>query len=574
MEYIIDFETNTGEENCCVWGVGICHFTDKGPVHSEYGTSIAWALSKMEQYGGTWYFHNLKFDGQFIISYLLQNGYWYTTGKKVGEKRFTTLISDKGQWYTIKIGFAKTKVEIRDSLKILPMSVREIAKAFHLEEGKGELDYTTEREEGHVLTALEVDYIRRDIEIVAHAVAALHRQGMKKLTTGSNAMAEYVRLIGKKHFEALFPILEYEGDIRRAYKGGYTYCNPRYQGMDVGEGIVLDVNSLYPYVMRYSLLPYGQGKVFSGRYKEDSDYPLYVQNLIVTCKLKEDHLPTLQLKNNPRFAPNAYLSEINEPTELYLTSVDLSLLLDHYDVEIHEWKGGWKFMGSKSLFSAYVDKWTEIKVQATKDGNNGLRTIAKLMLNALYGKFGLNPKVRSKYPQLGSDGVVKFVYGPTEFRKPIYIPVAVFITAWARNLTIRSAQKCGDRFLYADTDSLHLIGVEYPEGLEIDSAKLGAWKHELTFEKARFVRQKAYLEMEYVREEDVNGPGHSYEVYGRGFLKKHITCAGLPDICYPQITWENFRLGAKYSGKLLQTAVKNGVILKETTFELKESVLK
>lgn len=79
--------------------------------------------------------------------------------------------------------------------------------------------------------------------------------------------------------------------------------------------------------------------------------------------------------------------------------------------------------------------------------------------------------------------VVKYTLGEKELRKPIYIPVGAFITAWARNITISSAQTVYDRFLYADTDSLHLMGTELPENLDIDKVKLGAWKHEATFRR-------------------------------------------------------------------------------------------
>ena len=54
------------------------------------------------------------------------------------------------------------------------------------------------------------------------------------------------------------------------------------------------------------------------------------------------------------------------------------------------------------------------------------------MLNSLYGKFGLNPDVRSKYPYLNEDGIVKYALYDAEIRDSIYIPVASFITSYAR----------------------------------------------------------------------------------------------------------------------------------------------
>ena len=76
-----------------------------------------------------------------------------------------------------------------------------------------------------------------------------------------------------------------------------------------------------------------------------------------------------------------------------------------------------------------------------------------------------------------------------ETRVPLYIPVGTFVTSYARNVTIRAAQKCYYRFIYADTDSLHLIGKEIPP-IDVDQLKLGAFKLESVFTKAKFLRSK------------------------------------------------------------------------------------
>ena len=48
-------------------------------------------------------------------------------------------------------------------------------------------------------------------------------------------------------------------------------------------------------------------------------------------------------------------------------------------------------MASDTLTRKYVDKWYDVKEQATIDGNSGKRTIAKDMLNKPSGKFGTKP---------------------------------------------------------------------------------------------------------------------------------------------------------------------------------------
>lgn len=591
-KYCADFETTTDENDCRVWAWGVCEVGN--PEYFTYGNNLDSFFSYMEKSkNSTFYFHNLKFDGEFLLVWLFEHGFkWVENRKQEDTKTFTTLISDKGQFYSIKIIFEKkgkktNAVTIYDSLKILPFSVSQIAKGFNLPISKLEIDYKEKREVGHVLTQQEVDYLRNDVDIVARALHVLFTQGLDKMTQGSNALHDYKRMTGQKNFERWFPIPDYDYDVRQSYKGGFTYLNPKYKNLDILDTLVLDVNSLYPWVMHDCPLPYGDGVYFEGQYKEDKLYNLYVQMFTCQFELKEGYIPTIQLKNNLSFIPTQYLTSSNdEEVTMCLTSVDLELFLEHYNVYNIEYHSGWKFKSTTGLFTDYIDKWTKVKIESGKNGNKAMRTLAKLMLNALYGKFALNPNVQSKIPYY-DNGVVKYTLGAKETRNPIYIPVGTFITAWARHKTITSAQKVYDKFVYADTDSLHLsltlpeeikqmsekeladlttadlrrYGVDIPEDFEIDGYKLGAWKVEEISLRSRYIRQKSYLH-------DTNKP----ETWGgEGYDPKllSITCAGMPEACYKFVTWENFHEGQSYSGKLQPKHVAGGIVLKDIDFTIK-----
>lgn len=554
MLYTADFETTTDPADCRVWAYGICEIGN--PDNFTYGNDINGFMKWANEQGkATVYFHNLKFDGEFILCWLFENGFKYVDDRRDLEKNtFTTLISDKGQFYSMEICFErkgkeKKSLTIYDSLKILPFSVAAIAKGFNLPISKLEIDYQETREIGHELTQQEIDYLRNDVDIVARALNTLFEQGLTKMTQGSNALYDYKQTVGTKNFNKWFPIPDYDSDIRQSYKGGFTYLNPKFKELDLSEGIVLDVNSLYPYVMYYQPLPYGEGIFFNGKYKPDKIYNLYVQMFTCQFELKPGYIPTIQLKNNLSFVPTQYLeSSDGEDVTLCLTNVDLELFMEHYNVYNIEYHSGWKFKSTVGLFKDYIDKWNKVKMESTLNGNKAMRTLAKLMLNALYGKFSLNPNVQSKIPWY-DNGIVKYKLGEKETRDPIYIPVGTFITAWARYKTISSAQKVYDRFVYADTDSLHLIGTEIPDMLEVDPVKLGAWKHESTFTRARFIRQKSYIE-------EIDGV-------------LNITCAGMPERCYQFVTWDNFHTGMSYAGKLGMTHVNGGIVLKDIPFSIK-----
>lgn len=578
--YVADFETITDPADCRVWAYAIRDIYNDDNIY--YGNNIEDFFNWCRTTGNYQqvFFHNLKFDGSFILDWLLKNGFKHVTNKdNRDDNTFTTLISD-GMFYDITVYFNKkgrrwNYVTFRDSLKLLPLSVDNIAKSFNLPISKLKLDYNEYRGKDHILTDDEVNYITNDVKIVAKALRYLFEQEMTKMTTASNALNEYKKIISKKTFERMYPPPMYDKDIRQSYKGGFTYLNPKYANKEVKTGIVFDVNSLYPSVMYYEKLPYGQGIWFEGKYEPDELYDLYVQQFTCTFELKEGYLPTIQLKNNMRFIPTQYITSSNdEEVTLCLTSVDMELFLEHYNVYNIEYHSGWKFKSAVGLFKDYIDKWSANKIQAKIDGNGGLYTLSKLMLNSLYGKFGSRVEVRQQIPYLDEEGVVRFQLGEVEEKEPLYIPMASFITAWARNKTIRSAQKVYDRFVYADTDSLHLEGTEIPKELDVDDTKLGAWKHESTFKKAKFIRAKTYIEQEIIEEKDYlkglkKEDNFLYSKDEEGFYKLKITVAGMPNKCYDQVTFENFKPGAIYGGKLLSKRVSGGAVLEETTFEIK-----
>lgn len=521
----------------------------------------------------SFYFHNLKFDGEFIIHYLLTHGFVHVNEKKLGVNQFSTIISDLNVFYCIKVKFKEEVIiSFFDSLKLLNFSVEEVAKAFNLSIKKLEIDYKAKREKGHKITDEEKEYLKHDVMIMSLALEKMFEMKITRMTIASNAMNFFKDTISKKRFEEWFKPPLYDKDLRQAYKGGFTYLNEIYRGKEVKEGIVLDVNSLYPSVMYYSPMPYGEGIYFDGKYVPDKLYNLYIQNITCQFRIKKDMIPTIQIKNNLSFVPTEYLSSSNgESINLTLTNVDLKLFLEHYDIYDVSYNWGWKYKSSTKIFRSYIDYWNELKVKATKEGNKPLRTIAKLMLNSLYGKFAASPEGRSKIPYLDNN-IVKYKLSELEERTAYYLPISIFITSWARDKTIRSAQAVYHRFIYADTDSLHLEGTDIPENLLISDTELGKWKIESTFKRGKYLRQKCYIE-------DVVTPVDEIEKFKKEnpeclhLVSKdsiiNIVCAGMPKGCYKNVTWENFDYGSVFDGKLGVKHTDGGIVLVDTTFTIK-----
>lgn len=573
--YSCDLETNNHVEDCHMWAGGVYNIYTE-----EYKEVFNMAdLFKIFSHGGLFYFHNLKFDGGFVLDYLLNNDFVYNEdGRRLERDQYNTIISDNHVFYQIKINISGKIATINDSFKIIPASIKSIPKMFGLPESKGEIDYNKPRPLGYIPSKEESDYLKRDCVIAGKAIKTILDQGLKGLTTASNAFKFYEKMLGEKQYNRLFPILDPKVDnyMRSSYKGGYCYVNKNFKSLDVGCGVVYDKNSMYPWVMREKSLPFGTPVYYEGEYKKDELYPLFIQRISCEFEIKKKYLPTIQVKNTRSgFIPTEYLeSSEGKEVVLTLTNLDLAIFKKHYKIYNLTYHEGYKFMSTTSLFKDYVDYWYKVKEDATRANNSVMRTIAKLMLNSLYGKFGARLDRKSAIPYLDEEGKVRFSITEPKEIDGKYLPVAIFITAYARYDIISNAQANINRFLYADTDSLHLLGLKEAE-LDIDSYRLGAWKKESTFKRARYIRAKRYIEVELCKYKNKQMTGISKQRFVRKKSTKkrfkeflNIKCGGLPASCHAQVTWDNFKEGMIYTGKLQHRTVKGGVILSPVIFTL------
>lgn len=549
-----DFETTTDEDDCRVWSWG-ARDIETGTYRKglDLDSFVDWVSSRNSRV----YFHNLKFDGKFIVPWLLMSGYEWTGERHPSAGEFTTSIDMMGTWYTVIVKWRNGKRTVfQCSVKKLPMSIKAMAKAFELEIVKGEIDYEKPRPVGYIPTPEEDSYQFNDCEILAQALKIVLDEGATRMTVGSDSLAHFKEIYGAKRFASTFPILtpDVDAELRLSYRGGFTYAAKRFRCKYSGRGATYDVNSLYPSVMYNSFLPIGEPE-------DCPDFPdlkdknhLFIFKVTILARLKPNHIPCIQTKNNSKFVSTEYLEVIDEPLDVWVTSVDWELWNEHYDIDVVSYEGGYKFRGAKGIFVKYIDHWMEIKANST----GGKRALAKLHLNSLYGKFGTSPFHRPQIPVLGEDGIVRYKEGVEEIGDPVYVAMASFITAYARSITVRAAQAHFPDFMYADTDSLHLLDSDRPVSLTVHPSDLGAWKHEYDFTSAVFSRAKCYTE-------------HKVD----GEYETHI--AGLPKQVAEIVRFEHHLGGYVFGGpqapadeprKLMPKTVVGGVVLKPSSFKL------
>ena len=617
-----DFETTvySGQQDTEVWASAVVELgTEDVKILHSIGETLQYFRSL--KCNMICYYHNLKFDGNFWLYYLIHDLGWKQATHKDEDgtidwdakwhllnNEFEYMISDEGQWYSITMKVDNYIIQLRDSLKLLPFSVKAIGKAFQTKHQKLNMEYTGLRYAGCEITPEEQRYIANDVLVVKEALEIMFSQGNNKMTIGSCCMAEYKALTGKYQYDEWFPNVydipidkdlhgeDNAGDwIRHSYKGGWCYLVKGKENNIYKNGTVADVNSLYPSMMssesgnRYPIgLPHFWTGNFIPKEAQINNRYFFIR-FRTKFYIKHNMLPFIQIKGSWLYKGTEMLetSDVRNPKDgkyydkyydkegrlqdttvmLTLTCTDYKLFREHYNVKDFEILDGCWFETEIGIFDDYVNKYKQIKMNS----KGARRTLAKLFLNNLYGKMATNTNSSFKLAYLKDDGSIGFETIDQNHKNPGYIPVGSAITSYARNFTIRAAQanyygadKAG--FIYADTDSIHCdLPADKIKGIRVDDRAFCCWKLESSWDRAVFVRQKTYIE--HVTMENLEPIDKPYW---------NVKCAGMPERCkqvylneHAGKELEDFHVGLKVKGKLLPKRIRGGVLLVETEYEMR-----
>lgn len=594
------------------------------------------------------YYHNLKFDGSFWIAYLIQKLKYkqaYTilnkeTGqvtwnelKEMPNNSFQYSVSNMGQWYRIIIKTSGKIIELRDSFKLLPFSVERIGKSFGTKHKKLNMDYKGYRYAGCEITDEEKKYIANDVLVVKEALEILYSEGHDKLTIGACCLNEFKKSLDfpdlyDKFFPNLYeiPINQEEfgyptaGDyIRASYRGGWCYLVRGKENKIFHNGTTADVNSLYPSMMSSesgNYYPTGHPIFWKGDYIPDEATKFnryYFVRFKTRFYIKPNKLPFIQIKHSMLYKStemletsdvydiktNKYYSHYKDfdgnivpaTVTLTMTMTDFTLMQEHYDLVDCQILDGCYFITELGLFDEYIEKYKKIKVTS----KGAKRELAKLFLNNLYGKMASSKCSSFKVAYEKEDKSIGFYTVEEYDKQPGYIAIGSAITSYARNFTIRAAQKnyhgVNQRgFIYADTDSIHCdLEPDEIQGIKEDKTAFCCWKLESCWDEGFFCRQKTYIE--HITHED-------REQIEKPFY--NIKCAGMPERCkelfnlsmqgyqpslingdYNKYTPEereflktkrtinDFTIGLNIPGKLLPKRIEGGVVLMDVPYEMR-----
>ena len=641
--YSADFETTVyeGQTFTEVWASALVELgTEDVLIHHSIDETFEYLINQNEN--ALLYYHNLKFDGSFWLDFLLikkkfkhayhvyneeQTDVSWVADKDIKAHEVKYTISDKGQWYRIIFKEKGRTIEIRDSLKLLPFSVREIGKAFKTKHQKLDMEYTGFRYAGCTITDEERMYISNDVLVVKEALEIMFQQKHDKMTIGACCMAEFKRTVGdKKEWEKMFPDLtQIELDkstynatnadeyIRKSYKGGWCYIVPQKANQIKRNGTTADVNSLYPSMMSSesgNAYPIGKPMFWKGNFIPDeaiAPNKYFFVRIKTRFYVRENYLPFIQIKGSYLYdgtqsleSSDYYDKKTGKYYQYYLdregnkhdtrvtltlTMFDYKLFLEHYKVCEFEILDGCYFYSAVGLFDLYIDKYKRIKLESV----GALRTLAKLFLNNLYGKLASSTDSSFKVAYTKDDNSIGFINVDENNKKAGFIAIGSAITSYARNFTIRAAQMnyygTDERgFIYADTDSIHCdLLPEEIKGIKVHDKDFCCWKLEASWDIGWFVRQKTYIE--HVVAEDLKKIDTPYY---------NVKCAGMPKRCKDLFlksmgedvdlgkvrdyeeefikdkrTVEDFKIGLKVPSKLMPKRIQGGILLVDTTYEMR-----
>lgn len=353
--------------------------------------------------------------------------------------------------------------------------------------------------------------------------------------------------------------LEQNEKGRQSFKGGFIYPNPQKRNKWINQvGMTLDANSLHPYQLATQKLPKDyidrvpDLKTFNKKYG-NGDF-LYLADIRrVKAKVKKECVPVVKLREEEQRANivSGYEGIFADPIEskidyrTVLAQPDFEYLLENYNIDVLEYSllvltVDYELMAK---MKKHVDYWTEKKWEAKKNQDYFAYSEAKAMMNNVFGYLGVR---KNKTASMARS----------------YICVASFVSAYSRTMTARAVNKIGiDNFCYSAVDSIHMI---LPKecltkgkfdkkktlnhfkqlGIEIDDYKLGAWKIESIWDKAKYIGANCY------GEQDIK-TGWTTTISG---YKR-------------QVAMNDFKIGYKGVHELA-TKVKGGTLLLPTEFQI------
>ena len=427
-----------------------------------------------------WYSHFASYDWRYLLERLqAREGVVINLGLRT-----------ETDIYEVRVEYGGEKFILRDSYAIFPHSLADLSKRFCPELPKLDLDFEKEKFDPH--NPDHVAYGRRDIEILLTGLPRFFEMVKENFsvwptgTVASTALKSWQRHIS----DEIYNCSKYDGNelfIRQGYYGGLVFltdCNT-HENLET-----YDLNSSYPASMEKYGVPYG--RTFSCTDFE-SDRPGIYR---VRVKAPDDLIIPIIPARNKSGGMRWYRGEF----ETVCTSNELIFAANNgYEIlKVHD---GLAFEKTVFPFAEFINLCRFIR---TNYKGEALEFVAKLLQNALYGKYGSRRERLKVISAIGAtledlEGSAPLdEFGDWYVKKELDADMrcmphwAAFITANSRLRLLQSAYTVGpENCIYGDTDSL-TIKKGYGHLLDVGD-HYGQWKLEKEWRTFRAIAPKVYV---------------------------------------------------------------------------------
>lgn len=385
------------------------------------------------------------------------------------------------------------KTQFCDSTNLYPASLDKIGELLNLPKGFTPDKFINPKkytEKQKRIDAKDIDYCIQDCKIVYTALLKLFQKiGGIRITIASSAMYHF----RKNYLHETLLYNDLNDEFFSSYYGGRT------EAFKIGKvsANCYDINSLYPHIMSTIKFP-----DFKNLKKEINPslkrfhYLLKRKEGLAKVKVKhiDSYFGSLPFK---REKDNKLLFPVGE----FETTINLNELRYAYKNNLIEFISCEYIIFSNSSDTIFKDYVFDLYTERKESDNELNRQILKLLLNSLYGKFGMREKYKTTYYKRIPFATIEslkrqnkfyelklfshsrndcyLVTENTQTKKSFFsIPsIASYITSGARIMLLDGLLKNeNNSVVYCDTDSIFL---ENDTKLNLPlSNELGEWKLE------------------------------------------------------------------------------------------------
>lgn len=495
--------------------------------------------------------HNMDFDFKILNGYkqLIERGFqvnnWYIQGK-------TFIIN-----FVFKTEKFKKVLKVWDTMNYSSAPLKKIGKVIGLDKLK--IDFEKDTDDKLLI------YCRRDTEIIFRFIRELinflleYKLSDLKPTSASLSLNIFRHKFYDKQKLGIY-IHNWKKAIqleRDSYSGGITDC---FKVGEFNEELYkLDINSMYPYVMKNNLLP--TKLIFWGSNPEYSSEKLYnvFKNtykkyaLIIRCKidLPKEFAYILQKSKINNVDKSVFIAG---KFDTVLTSPEIHFvmkygkILEIYEISVYK---------QNIIFKEFIDFFYDKRLEFKSLKNGVYEQFCKLVMNSQYGKWGQKNIKYFVLKEMESVEIKNFgtiidadteehfqliQFGNKLFKieqsdensKDAFVAISSFVTSYARMLLVKYILKAKrENLYYTDTDSLFVNKIGFDNLKEfISETELGMLKLEEKAKCVKIFRPKFY---EF---------GETFKCKGikKDSVKLHETDNF---IAFEQLRWERFKTSLK-----------------------------